>query len=126
MSTLAPCYCTTISTLPLPHPTLYPPPRPHPQTTALKEMEYRNSELQELVVEKEAALEAQQLDFDRKRTALEMKHTEATDWLFRVTCTCPIPRTHPTLTVPRALLLLVTGGMWGEEEGKGLCAGCLV
>lgn len=59
------------------------------QTTALKELDYRNSELQELVMEKEAALEAQQLDFDRKRTALEMKHSEATDWLFRVTCACP-------------------------------------
>ena len=57
------------------------------KVTALKELEYRVSELQDVVMEKEAALEAQQLDFDRKRLALEQKHSEATDWLFRVTCT---------------------------------------
>jgi hypothetical protein len=48
-------------------------------------------------MEKESALEAQQLDFDRKRTALETKHSEATDWLFRVTCACALVQgVHPT------------------------------
>jgi hypothetical protein len=71
-------------------------------------------------MEKEAALEAQQLDFDRKRTALEMKHSEATDWLFRVTCAWlssppPPPHTHTVpATLPLALCLLAGHTLFGR------------
>ncbi len=56
------------------------------QVAARKELDFRISELQDLVMEKETELEAQQLDFDRKRLVSETKHSEMTDWLFRITC----------------------------------------
>ncbi len=56
------------------------------QATARKELDFRLCELQDAVLEKESELEAQQLDFDRKRLAAETKHSEMTDWLVRITC----------------------------------------
>ncbi len=77
------------------------------KVSSLKELEFRVSELQEMVVEKEAALEAQQLDFDRKRLAMEAKHSDVMDWLFHITCNVvDVKRPYTLFVVPSASALL--------------------
>jgi hypothetical protein len=46
------------------------------------------SELQDTIIEKEDAIAAQRLEFERKIVMLEKEHDSAMDWLFRMNGGC--------------------------------------